>query len=130
MAASACYFQRALGGVLAAYVLEVHVELLGFAEQALAVHFQRHDAVAGVHEADHVQQRFDRIDFYSADHCRFLGIELGHDQPRNLSAACLNGDGQRSTNSPNSAIEGQFADEKAIWHLLLINDAISPENSQ
>src|SRR5579872_62463 len=106
MTTGTCHFQRALCRVLAADVLEVHVELLGFAEQALAVNFQGDDAIASVHEADHVQQRFDRIDFYSADHCRFLGIELRHDQPGDLSAACLNRDGQRSTNSANSAIKG------------------------
>ena len=45
----------AFGGLLSTHVFEVDVELLRFAQERVAIGFDRENAIAGVHEVDHVR---------------------------------------------------------------------------
>jgi hypothetical protein len=49
-------FEGALGGLLAANVLEIRMELLLLAEQLIGVDLQAGNTVAGIDEMNHVEQ--------------------------------------------------------------------------
>ena len=52
VAAGAGNFEGALGGLLAAHVLEVNRIVLGFTQQRVAMYFQGQNPVPRIHEAD------------------------------------------------------------------------------
>ena len=124
VASGAGDFDGALGGLLAADVFEVDEEFLRFFQQRVAIGFQRDDAVAGVDEVDHIEQRADGVDVDSADHGGFAGVGLGDDQLGNLAGAGFEGDGERAANAANAAVEGQLADEQAVFDRLLSEAAV------
>ena len=62
VASSAGDFDGTLGGLLATDILEIDEELLGFTQKGVAIGLDRDDAVARIHEMNHVEQRFHRID--------------------------------------------------------------------
>lgn len=80
----------------------------------VAVGFDGLNAVAGVDEVNHIEQRFHGKDFHSADHGCFFGIGFRNDHAGNLAAPGFNRDGQSAANSANAAIKREFADEEAI----------------
>jgi len=80
VAAGAGDLESTLGGLLAADVLEVDDIVLGFAQQGVAIYSQGLNAVAGIDEADDVEQRLHRIDFDASNHRGLAGIQFGHDQ--------------------------------------------------
>ncbi len=122
-------FEGALGGLLSANIFEVHGKLLRLAEQGFTVHAERQDAVTGVDEADHIQQRLHGIDRDASDHGCFFGVKFGDDQLRNFLASRLYRDRQGAANAANASIEGQLADKEAIGYFLLVESAISAKNS-
>ena len=93
VAAGAGDFQRTLGGLLAAHILEVDRIVLVFGSAVIAVHLERENAVAGVHKPDHIDQRLHWINLDPAHHGGFAGVQFGHDQAGDLLAARLNGNG-------------------------------------
>ena len=62
MAASTGDLERPLGGLLPAYIFAVDCVMLGFAEERVSIDLNRSDAIPGIHEVDHVEQRFHRVD--------------------------------------------------------------------
>ena len=93
MASSTGNLEGALGGLLPAHIFEVNGIVLGLAQQRVAIHFERQDAVARIHEADDIQQRLYGIDFDPTDHGCLAGIQFRHNQARDLLTAGFNGDG-------------------------------------
>src|SRR5271154_149382 len=118
MAPGAGDFDGTLGGLLSANVLEVHQKFLVLAQQGVAIGLEGDDSVAGVHKVDHVQQRTHRVYIDSADHGGFAGVGFGDDEAGNLAAASLEGDGERSTNAANAAIERKLPDEQTVGDFL------------
>jgi hypothetical protein len=85
--------ERTFGGVLAAYIFEVHGKLLGLAEQMFAVHNQWLNAVTRVHKTNYIQQRFHQIDRSTLHHGGLFGIQFRHNEPGDLSRTSFNGSG-------------------------------------
>ncbi len=110
--------------------LKSTIELLRLAQQRVAVGLHGHDAVARVHEVDHVEQRPHGVDVHAADHGGFSGIGFGDDHARNLASAGLNGDGQRAANAAHAAIERKFSDEQTVGDLLLGQPAVGADDAQ
>ena len=65
MAASASDLQRTLGRQLSTHVLEIDDIVLRVAEEYIAIHDERRNPIAGVHEVDHIhavdRQPFGRL---------------------------------------------------------------------
>src|ERR1035441_5722884 len=120
----------ALGGLLSADVFEVDVELLRFSKERVAVRFDRENAIARVHEVDHVEERTHWVDVDAGDHGGFFGVGFGDDHAGNFASAGLDGDGQGTTDTAHTAVEGEFANEKAVGHFLLGEAAISADDAE
>src|SRR5208337_5319650 len=82
-------FERALGGLLAANVFEIHVELLRLTQQLVGVNPQAANAVAGIDVTNDLEQRLDGIDLNSLDHGSFASVDFGHDHAFHLRSAGL-----------------------------------------
>ena len=120
----------ALGGLLAANVFEIDEELLGFAQQRVAVGFDGDDAVAGVHEVNHVEQRAHGIDIQAGDHGGFLGVGFGNDHAGDFLSASFDGDGESATNAAHAAVERKFSDEKAVGHFFFGEAAVGSDDAK
>src|SRR5450432_1678407 len=92
--------------------------------------FHRSDAIAGVDEVDHVEQRADGIDFHAADHGGFFGVSFGDDHARDFAAAGFKGDGEGSADAANSAVEREFAYKKTVGNVLFRQAAVGSDDSQ
>ena len=130
VASGAGDFDGALGGLLSADVFEVDEELLRFAQQGIAVGFDGNDAVAGVDEVDHVEQRAHGVDVDAGDHGGFFGVGFGNDHAGDLSSAGFDGDGQGSANAANTAVEGEFSDEEAVGHFFFGEAAVGSDDAE
>jgi hypothetical protein len=120
----------AFGGLLAANVFEVDEELLGFAEERIAVGLDGDDAVAHVHEVNHVEQGAHGVDVQAGDHGGLFGVGFGDDHAGNLSSAGLDGDGESAANTADAAVEGKLADEKAIGNFFLGEPAVGSDDAE
>ncbi len=128
--AGAGNFQRALRGVLAAHILEVDGEMLSFLEKRVAVHGSWFRISVRIHQLDDIEQRAHRVHADIADHCGFVGIDFGNNQPRNFFAARLNSDGQRTANAANAAVKREFADKKVFREILLRQATVGAHDAQ
>ena len=130
VAAGACDFEGALGGLLAANVFEIHMELLRLAEQLIGIDLQPINAVAGIDVMNDVKQRLDGIHFNAPDHGRFASVDLGHDHALHLRPTGLDRDRQRAAYSAQAAVERKLADKERVGDLLLIQTAVCSENAE
>jgi hypothetical protein len=105
VSAGAGDFEGALGGLLAANVLEIHREMLRLAQQRLLIDGDRENAVSGVQKMHNVDQQLNWIDIHPADHRRLFGIQLGNHNAGNLASASLDGNRKCAANIANAAIE-------------------------
>jgi hypothetical protein len=88
------YFERAFGRLLAANVFKINKKVLRLAQQRFGVDFEGQNPVSGIHKADHVEKRLDRIDVDPSDHGRFAGIEFGNDNSGDFLGSGLDCDRQ------------------------------------
>jgi hypothetical protein len=123
-------FDGTLGGLLASDFFEVNKELLGLTEKRITIGLDGGDALAGVDEMDHVEQRAHGVDFYSAHHGGFFGVGLRHDHPRNLAATSFDGNRESATNAANSTVEREFAYKKAVGDFFLSEATIGSNDSK
>jgi hypothetical protein len=56
MSSGAGDLDRPLRRLLAAYIFEVHEELLLLAQQRISIRFDRSDAIPGIHKVDYIEQ--------------------------------------------------------------------------
>ena len=119
-----------LGGLLAADVFEIHVELLRLAEQLAGVDLQPGNPVAGIDVMNHVEQRFDGIDLNSLDHGGFASVHFGYNQPLPRCDAPRSRSAKRRALRGTLPSEGEFADKQRVGHLLLPQTAVGAEDAQ
>ena len=130
VAAGAGDFEGALGGLLSAHVFEVDGEMLGFVQQASLIDRNGRDAVPGVHEMNHVEQRLDRIDVTPLTMAASLAFGSGTTmreifRPR---ASMAMGRAPRTPRIPPSSESSP--DEEAIGDFLFVKAAICAENAE
>jgi hypothetical protein len=123
-------FEGALGGLLAANVFEIHMELLRLAQQLPGIDLHARDAVAGIDVMNHVEQRFDGVDLNALHHGGFASVDFGHDQPLHSWF-----DGPRSQSAKRPArrapsVERKLAHKQRVGYLLLIQTAVSAQNAE
>src|SRR4029079_9754773 len=82
------------------------------------------NAVPGIHEVNDVEERAHRIDLDPSDHCRFPRINLRHNELGYLARTSFDCNRQCATNSTDTAVEGQFADEYCIDNFFLVKPSV------
>ena len=90
----------------------------------------RDDAIAGIDEVDHIEQRLDRIDIDAADHGRFSSVDFGDDHAVDLRPRASIAIGKRAANSANAAVERKFAHKEAVGNLFLVQAAVGADDAQ
>src|SRR5207244_3435064 len=100
------------------------------AQERVPVSFHGKDAVTGVDEVNHVEQRAHGIDFNAAHHGGLFGVGLRHHHAGNFSSAGFEGDGEGPADSADSAIEREFAYEQAVGNLFLGQATICADDAQ
>ncbi len=133
VAAGRGHFERALGRLLAAHVLEVHVEVLQLAEQSLSG-----DAVGlalnhahdhGVEQLQHIQQRGGGIDVDALDHGGLGGVGGGKNQVGDALFAGHDGHRQHSRHGADAAVQAQFAHQQKLAQVGGFQRAIRAQNA-
>ena len=103
---------------------------LALAEQLGGRDLQGSYAVSGVDELHDFHQRAHGKDVHALHHRRLAGIDLGHQQVRDLLGARRNGDGKRAADAAQAAIKRQLADHHVIVQLALVQRAVSPQDAE
>jgi len=130
VASSAGDLDGALGRLLAPDVLEIDEELLRLAQQRVAVGLDGKNAVAGVHEVNHIKQGAHGVDIDACDHGCFLGVGFGDNHAGNFSSAGLDGNGEGTADATHTAVKRELSDEKAIRHFLLGEAAVGSNDAE
>src|SRR5262249_52497345 len=112
VASGAGNFEGTLGGLLSANIFEVDEGVLGVVEEVGLVDFEGSDDVVGVYEADLVDQGTGGVSSDAAVHRRFAGVKFGNLEAGDPALAGFDGDGKRTANAGNPAIQREVTDKK------------------
>ena len=97
------------GRLLPPHIAEVHPKLLRSLQQCVGVNLDRLEAVAGIQELDHFDQRVHRVNINAIHQGGLARIDLGNDKPADFVCPRGYGNGQRSPDASHSAVERQLA---------------------
>ena len=79
---------------------------------------------------DNIKKRAHGIDVDASDHGSFFGVGFGDNHARDFSPASLDGDGERTADSADAAVEGKLPDEDAITDILLGEATVGADDTE
>src|SRR6185437_8758627 len=107
-------FESALGGLLSAYVAQIHRIGAGSTEQFLRVDEGRREGLRGIYEIGGLRERFDGENVDAFDHGGFASVGLRDNYIPDSPVACGDCSGESATDGAHGSIERKFAKKNII----------------